>query len=274
MKEESDVLQAVSETEILNNVINIYGSIDNPLFLASDVAEWIDYSYANGGKTSRQTSKMLKGVDEEDKCLKILGCNNITTHGGLRKNTQMWFVTEDGLYEICMQSRKPIAKKMKKEIKEYLHNIRTTGGAVELGREEEFIEHYFPSFREEVKLAMVQDLRTQNEELKVANEQLKSDNLALSGDILSWTDRKKLNAGVRKLASVMHVQFGSVWSELYKQLHYKYGINLKARNGGQRPYIENVKESEWNMVVKSFAAICESYDQSPTDMFQQKVAIS
>lgn len=111
-------------------------------------------------------------------------------------------------------------------------------------------------------------------ELQENNEQLTSDNLALTGEILSWSDRKKLNAGVRKLASVKHVQFGSVWSELYKQLHYKYGINLKARNGGQRPYIDNVKESEWNMVIKSFAAICESYDQSPTDMLQQKVTIS
>ena len=258
--EEKEQITLVKETEILGKKIEVYRSIENPLFLAKDVADWIEHT---------KVSMMLKTIDEKEK-VKVSNVYFENRTGG--RGT--WFVTENGLYEVCMQSRKPIAKDMKDKIKEFLHNIRTTGGTIELGKEEEFIEHYFPSFSESVKLAMVQDLRNQNEALKERNEQLASDNKALSGEILSWSDRKKLNAGVRKLASVMHVQFGSVWSELYKQLHYKYGINLKARNNGQRPYIENVKESEWNMVIKSFAAICESYDQSPTDMLQQKGAIS
>ncbi|WP_300854391.1 BRO family protein, partial [uncultured Clostridium sp.] len=31
-----------------------------------------------------------------------------------------WFLTEDGLYEVLMQSRKPIAKAFKKEVKKIL----------------------------------------------------------------------------------------------------------------------------------------------------------
>ena len=71
-------------------------------------------------------------------------------------------ITEDGLYEILMLSRKEIAKPLKKAIKDYLKQIRKTGGAVETGREEDFINNYFPSFSEEVKLSMVQDLLKTN----------------------------------------------------------------------------------------------------------------
>ena len=32
------------------------------------------------------------------------------TRGGLRGHEEHWFLTEDGLYEVLIQSRKPIAK--------------------------------------------------------------------------------------------------------------------------------------------------------------------
>lgn len=170
MEEKFKVLEMVNETEILGKKIKMYGSVGFPYFLASDVADWIDYAYANSKKSSRQTGKMIETVDDIEKTLAILGSNNLTPqenkHGGLRGNTEMWFVTEDGLYEVCMQSRKPVAKQMKKEIKQYLKQIRMTGGAIETNREEEFIDIYFPSFTEETKLSMVQDLRKQNEDCK------------------------------------------------------------------------------------------------------------
>ena len=39
----------------------------------------------------------------------------------------MWFLTEDGLYEVLMLSRKPIAKEFKKQVKEILKSIRKNG---------------------------------------------------------------------------------------------------------------------------------------------------
>lgn len=98
-------------------------------------------------------------------------------------------------------------------------------------------------------------------------EKLQNDNKALAGEILSWSDRKKLNAGVRQLAAVTGIPFGNMWNELYKNLQYKYGICLKQRGG--KPYIQWVDESEWEDVIKTFCAMCEAYDQSPTEMFQQ-----
>lgn len=100
-------------------------------------------------------------------------------------------------------------------------------------------------------------------------EKLQNDNKALALGILEWEDRKRLNAGIRKLSSVTGIQFAMLWNELFKNLQYKYGIDLKNRQKKNEPYISNVKESEWNKVIKSFCAMCEAYGQSPTDMFQQ-----
>ena len=98
-------------------------------------------------------------------------------------------------------------------------------------------------------------------------EKLKNDNKALAEGILEWKDRNKLNAGIRKLAAVTGIHFSKMWNELYKNLQYKYGICLKQR--GRTPYVQWIKESEWNDVMKTFCAMCEAYEQSPTEMFQQ-----
>ena len=98
-------------------------------------------------------------------------------------------------------------------------------------------------------------------------EKLKNDNKALAEGILEWKDRNRLNAGIRKLAAVTGIHFSKMWNELYKNLQYKYGICLKQRGG--TPYVQWIKESEWDDVMKTFCAMCEAYEQSPTEMFQQ-----
>lgn len=96
---------------------------------------------------------------------------------------------------------------------------------------------------------------------------LQQDNKALAGEILEWKDRKKLNAGIRMLAATTGVPFGNMWNELYKNLQYKYGICLKQRGG--KPYIQWTEEYEWKNVIQTFCAMCEAYEQSPVEMFQE-----
>ena len=98
-------------------------------------------------------------------------------------------------------------------------------------------------------------------------EKLKNDNKALAEGILEWKDRNRLNAGIRKLSAVTGIHFSKMWNELYKNLQYKYGICLKQRGG--TPYVQWIKESEWDDIMKTFCAMCEAYEQSPTEMFQQ-----
>ena len=94
---------------ILDKEFKIYNTIEEPLFLAKDVAEWIDYD-----KTS--INKMLNTVDEDEKLNGTLFLSG--------QNRKVWFLTEAGVYEVLMQSRKPIAKQFKKEVKQLLKKLR------------------------------------------------------------------------------------------------------------------------------------------------------
>lgn len=52
---------------------------------------------------------LLNSIDEDEKVKLAITQNVTSSHGGLRSNTECWFLTEDGLYEVLMQSRKLIA---------------------------------------------------------------------------------------------------------------------------------------------------------------------
>ena len=106
---ENDVAN-VESIVVLNTNFNMYGTIDKPLFLAADVAELIEYS-------TDKVGQMLENVDDDEKLTDTI------YRGGQKR--EVWFLTENGLYELLMQSRKPIAKKFKLEIKKILNQIRT-----------------------------------------------------------------------------------------------------------------------------------------------------
>lgn len=121
-------LKIIDERRVLDKEFRIYGDFENPLFLAKDVAEWIDYAYKDSRKVNRDVSKMLETVEEEEKLKSTLNLGGEDySHGGIRENVEVWFLTEDGLYEVLMQSRKPIAKAFKKEVKEILKSVRKHG---------------------------------------------------------------------------------------------------------------------------------------------------
>lgn len=103
-------LTIINEQEVLGKHFTVYGTADEPLFLAKDVAEWIEHS---------KPSIMIDTVDEDEKLRET-----IFTSG---QNREVWFLTENGLYEVLMQSRKPLAKAFKKKVKEILKSIRKHG---------------------------------------------------------------------------------------------------------------------------------------------------
>lgn len=76
-------------------------------------------------------------------------------------------VNEGGVNQLSFKSPLPDAQEFEEWIcYEVLPLLNSTGGYVLEGSEEEFISNYFPSFSEDVKLAMVQDLLKQNKEFK------------------------------------------------------------------------------------------------------------
>ncbi|UNP78637.1 hypothetical protein MN033_11025 [Bacillus nitratireducens] len=112
-------LIVVHEQEVLGQSFKVYGTVEEPLFLAKDVAEWIEYSQVNG---KYKVAQMLNVVDEDEKLVSTLKSPG-------KQDREMWFLTENGIYEVLMLSRKPIAKQWKKEVKRILKNIRLNGFA-------------------------------------------------------------------------------------------------------------------------------------------------
>ena len=110
MQENKTELKVFDERIVLEKEFRMYGSPEEPLFLAKDVATWIEHS---------DVSTMIRKVDADEKVTNI-----VCTLGG---NQEAWFLTENGLYEVLMQSRKPIAKAFKKEVKEILKSVRKHG---------------------------------------------------------------------------------------------------------------------------------------------------
>lgn len=104
-------LKVINEQEVLGKQFRIYGTVNEPLFMAKDVAEWIELT---------NVSDMISRVDSDEVTKLNLG--------GLQGECN--FLTENGLYEVLMQSRKPIARQFKKKVKEILKSIRKNGGYI------------------------------------------------------------------------------------------------------------------------------------------------
>ena len=127
-----------------------------PWFVAADVCKALEIG---------NPSQVLVRLEDDEKMNTL-----ISNEGNQRGNPNMTVVNESGLYALIFGSRKPEAKVFKRWVThEVLPTIRKTGGYVQAGREEEFIERYFPAFSDETKLTMVKDLRTQVLALKADN---------------------------------------------------------------------------------------------------------
>ena len=108
---QTDILRKI---DVNGHELNMYGTKEEPLFLAVEVAKMIDYSV---GKTGH----MLHMVDKDEKLTLTI------VRSG--QGREMWFLTEDGLYEVLMQSRKPIARRFKRAVKDILKDLRLSGKA-------------------------------------------------------------------------------------------------------------------------------------------------
>ena len=99
-------------------------------------------------------------------------------------------------------------------------------------------------------------------------KRLENDKKLLTADILTISDRQMFNAVMRKLVYTLHIDYPIAFGIFYKQLNYKYGINLKARGDRKPPYIRNVREDEWDKVQKSIVAILEDNHINATEFLE------
>lgn len=76
-------IKVINKSMLLGKEIDVYGSVDDPLFLAKDVAKWIEHT---------QPSKMVETVDEDEKLMGTIFLSG--------QNREVWMLTESGLYEV------------------------------------------------------------------------------------------------------------------------------------------------------------------------------
>lgn len=150
-------LSLLREEEFLDKTVRVFGTPENPLFLARDVAEWIEHS---------QPSVMLKSIDDDEK-VKVNNLHSENRTGG----NGTWFLTENGLYEVLMLSRKPKAKQFKSKVKEILKSVRMTGGYINPGQEDLFVETYLPFADENVKNFFRLNMQAMAQQNKIIKDQ-------------------------------------------------------------------------------------------------------
>lgn len=187
-------LKIIDERTVLNKDFRIYGDFENPLFLAKDVAEWIEHS---------NSRSMLDSVDDTEKVVR-----NVYTLGG---NQESWFLTEDGLYEVLMQSRKPIAKAFKKEVKEILKSVRRHGAYMTDRTLEEALAN--PDFgiklltklKEEKEARKKLEAKVEEDKPKVifADAVSSSNTSILIGDLAKILKQNGYNTGQQRLFEIL-----------------------------------------------------------------------
>lgn len=180
-------LQIIKETQIFNNSFKIYGNLNKPLFLAKDIATWLSHN---------KPSELVSLVSNEEKLRATI------SHSGQRR--EMWFLTEDGLYEVLMQSRKPIAKEFKKQVKIVLKEIRLYG-KYEIPR----------SFSDALALAA-----EQQKELEIKNQ--------LIGELKPKADYTDKILKSKSLVTITQIakDYGMSGQAMNKLLH-EYGVQYK-----------------------------------------------
>lgn len=230
----STSLSLLREESFLEKTVRVFGTPEEPLFLARDVAEWIDYSKRSDG--SFRLDKMLQSLDDDEKIKFTTPAHNVS--GVLQSNTEYWFLTENGLYEVLMLSRKPKAKEFKKKVKEILKTIRKTGGYINHGQEDLFVDTYLPFLDENYKNLFklnLQALDQQNKTIrkqKVIIETQKQDIKdfqetldAYTKDVPLATKRMLIN----RLIRFPGTNFGLRWMVLYREFDNVYHMSVKAR---------------------------------------------
>jgi len=202
-----NVLQVIEQREILGKQLTMYGDFEDPLFLAKEVAEWIE---------NKQPTQMVELVDEDEKLIGTIFLSG--------QNREMWFLTEDGVYEVLMQSRKPIAKQFKKEVKAVLKSIRKHGAYMTAEKIEEAL----------INPDMIIQLATKLKEERAEREKLKTENLQqkqLIGELKPKADYTDMILQSKELVTITQIakDYGMSGGKFNKILH-KLGVQYK-QNG-------------------------------------------
>ena len=105
-----DIVKAFNTNDLHTEIV-IKGTIDDPLFRASDIGLVLDISNIRMSITE---------FDESEK-------RAVSTNDSTGRMQEVTFLTEKGLYKVLFRSRKPIAQKFQNWVCEVIKEIRLKG---------------------------------------------------------------------------------------------------------------------------------------------------
>lgn len=183
-----DKLSVIEQKDVLGKSFTIYGTYENPLFLAKEVAEWIEYDLS-------KINELVALVDDSEKLTETISWSG--------QGRKMWFLTEDGLYEVLMQSRKPIAKEFKKEVKKVLKTIRKHGlyATDELLDNPDLAIRAFTALKEEREIRKSLEIKIEEQKPKVlfADSVSASKTTILIGELAKLIKQNGIDMGQNRL---------------------------------------------------------------------------
>ena len=196
----------------------VYGSAQEPLFVASDVATMLNHP---------NTSELVKLVDDDEKLT-----STILRSG---QNREVWMLTENGLYEVLMQSRKPIAKQFKKGVKAILKEIRKNGGYITTTQEDtpELIMARALQVAQATITKHEQMLEQANERISIQDNQIQK--LQPKADFADAAFKAEGNVDIGQAAKILGLPFGR--NTLFKKLREK-GVFFGSRNEPKQRFID------------------------------------
>lgn len=188
----------------------------NPYVVAVDVARSLGYK--NPHAAVRQHCKG---------CVK----HAVPTRGGDQRAN---VIPEGDIYRLIVHSELPQADKFERWMfDEVVPTIRKTGGYVVGGREEEFVDRYFPTLSEETKLMMVKDLQRSVQLMKP------------KADYFDALVERNLLTNFRDTAKQLRVRQGEFMAWLERE-----GFIYRDGKGKPKPYSEHTPDL---FEIKEFA---------------------
>lgn len=211
-------ISVLKQTELCGQQFMVYGSAQEPLFVASDVATMLNHP---------NTSELVKLVDDDEKLT-----STILRSG---QNREVWMLTENGLYEVLMQSRKPIAKQFKKGVKAILKEIRKNGGYITTTQEDtpELIMARALQVAQATITKHEQMLEQANERISIQDNQIQK--LQPKADFADAAFKAEGNVDIGQAAKILGLPFGR--NTLFKKLREK-GVFFGSRNEPKQRFID------------------------------------
>ena len=154
-----DIIKAFNANDLHTEIV-IKGTLDDPLFRASDVGVVLDIS-------NIRTS--IVDFDESEK-------RAVHTTDGTGRLQDITFLTEKGLYKVLFRSRKPIAQKFQNWVCDVIKEIRVTGiynMQKEIDKKQEELEEKQEELEQtKDEMASLEDTKKKEYETKLEKERV------------------------------------------------------------------------------------------------------